>query len=139
MMSGYTVDETNLTSTHERHKQQQQIHMKRKTLRMIKETSKYFTELIFVFKFKFVISVRVCSAPPLLCCSATPLISLTAFTCCSHLLTISKSQYICGLTPLTLCQIVFALIPDSPAPFSRIAYLVSTRFASDHCFSSLPQ
>jgi len=27
------------------------------------------------------VRVTVCSAPPLLCCSATPLISLTAFTC----------------------------------------------------------
>ena len=46
--------------------------------------------------------VTVCSAPPLLCCSATPLISLTAFTCRSHLLTISNqaSKYAASLHSL---------------------------------------
>jgi len=58
--------------------------------------------------------VTVCSAPPLLCCSATPLNQSYSF----HLLIspahhLQSSQYICSLTPLTLCQIVFALMPDS--------------------------
>ena len=66
---------------------------------------------------------QFCSPPLLLCCSATPLISSSHTSHqlhCLHLWLspahhLQSSQFISSLTPLTLCQIVFASMPDSPA------------------------